>query len=211
MRFVTSALSQLLDALSPPTCATCDAASTATFCDGCREHIEPSATRHLDGVPLITLGRYAPPLSDAIVRFKYEGRAELASRLARLLAHRLEELELPASTVLVPVPLHPRRLASRGYNQAALIASELSQLRHLPCEPRLLMRTRDTEQQVGKARGARLSNASGAFALRKAGPHRVVLVDDVVTTGATVRACAETLALGGIELVAVAALADAAS
>jgi ComF family protein len=211
MGLLTRALSALLDALSPPTCAACDAASTATFCDYCRERIEPSAPRHLDGVPLITLGKYAPPLSDAIVRFKYEGRAELASRLARLLTHRLEWLELPPNTVLVPVPLHPRRLAARGYNQAALIARELSQVRRLPCEPRLLIRTRDTEQQVGKARAARLSNASGAFALRKAGPRRAILVDDVVTTGATVRACAETLALGGIEVVAVAALADAAS
>lgn len=211
MRFLARALTELLDALSPPTCAACDVPSTAAFCDHCREQIQPPTTRHLDGAPLITLGKYAPPLSSAVVRFKYEGRAELAGNLARLLCHRLEQVTLPPSTVFVPVPLHPRRLATRGYNQAALLARELARARGLPCEPRLLMRTRDTEQQVGKAREARLTNLRGAFVLRKRGPSRAVLVDDVVTTGATVRACAETLALGGIEVLAVAAVAQAPS
>ena len=209
MQFLLRALSGLLDTLAPPACAACDAPSNVVFCDECRERIAPSAERRLLGVPLITLGRYAPPLSDAIVRLKYEGRAELAKGLGRILTHQLEALALPASTSFVPVPLHARRLAERGYNQAALIAHELARGGRRPCEPRLLIRTRDTEQQVGKARDARLTNARGAFALRKSGPRRAVLVDDVVTTGATVRACAETLALGGIELVAVAALAEA--
>jgi ComF family protein len=210
MRFsIARPLSALLDALAPPTCAACDAPSSAAFCDDCRERIQPTAARLVDGVPLLTLGRYAPPLSAAIVRLKYEGRADLARGLGQLLTHRLESLDLPPSTVFAPVPLHPRRLASRGYNQAALIARELSRAKRLPYAPRLLARTRDTEAQVGQARAARLTNASGAFALRKAGPGRAVLVDDVFTTGATVRACAETLALGGIELVAVVALAEA--
>jgi ComF family protein len=158
---------------------------------------------------LIALGKYAPPLSRAIVRLKYQGRADLGPRLGRLLAAELEGLELEPHTVIVPVPLHARRLAARGYNQAALIAHELSKARALPWQPRLLARQRDTAHQVGKARAARLANADGAFALRQAGPRHALLVDDVVTTGATVRACAETLALGGIAVVAVAALAEA--
>lgn len=210
MQLLAHALSSLLDALAPPRCAACDALSSSTFCDACPRPASPPPPRLLGGVPLITLGRYVPPLADAIVRFKYEGRAELAAGLARLLAHELAELALPEQTAFVPVPLHPRRLATRGYNQAALIARELGRARGLPCEPRLLQRTRDTEHQVGKGRTARLTNASGAFALRKAGPRHAVLVDDVVTTGATVLSCAETLALGGITVVAVAALAEAA-
>ncbi len=209
MKFLRRALSALLDTLAPPACAACDAPSSVVFCDGCRERLEPSGVGSIHGVPLVTLGRYAPPLSAAIVRLKYEGRAELASGLGRLLTDRLEALALPPRTAFVPVPLHARRLAERGYNQAGLIARELARGGKLPCEPRLLVRTRDTERQVGKGRAARLTNASGAFALRKAGPRCAVLVDDVVTTGATVRACAETLALGGIELVAIAALAEA--
>lgn len=209
MRLLARLVDGLLDALAPPTCAACDAESRGAFCEGCAARLEPAALRRFEGVPLITLGKYAPPLSSAIVRLKYECRPELARCLGRLLARQLEPLALAPGTAFVPVPLHARRLATRGYNQAALLARELARFRALPCRPRLLMRTRDTEHQVGKARRARLTNARDAFALRQAGPKRVVLVDDVVTTGATVRACAETLALGGIMVVAVAALAEA--
>jgi ComF family protein len=201
-------VSGLLDVLAPPGCTACDAPCGATFCDACGAPA-PAATRSLDGLPLIVAGAYAPPLSTAIARFKYEGRPELSRYLSRLLAPGLLGLELCPTTVLVPVPLHPRRLATRGYNQAALLAQELASKRHLACEPRLLLRTRETERQVGKARAARLTNASGAFALRRSGPDSVVLVDDVVTTGSTVRACAQALAAGGVRVVAVVALAHA--
>jgi len=209
MRLFARLLSELLDVLAPPACAGCGVASRAAFCEPCWARIEPPSPRWFDTAPLLALGKYAPPLSEAIVQLKYEGRAELAGSLGRLLARELEALRVEPGTVVVPVPLHARRLATRGYNQAALIASELARARGLRCEPRLLIRTRDTERQVGKSRAARLTNASDAFAVRKAGPRCAILVDDVVTTGATVRACAKTLALSGIAVVAVLALAEA--
>jgi ComF family protein len=210
MTFLARALAPLLDALAPPTCAGCGAPTAAPFCDTCGPITSAGPARHIEGAPLIALGRYAPPLSSAIQRFKYEGRAELAPLLARLLSRVLEPYELPTATAFVPVPLHPRRLARRGYNQAALIAQQLARARRLPWEPRLLLRTRDTEHQVGKARTARQTNANDAFELRKAGLQRAVLVDDVVTTGSTVTACVRALARGGVEVVAVAALAQTA-
>jgi ComF family protein len=210
MTFLSRAVAQLLDALAPPSCAGCGAPTTNPFCDACGPIADPAPARRIEGAPLIALGRYAPPLSSAIQRFKYERRAELAPILARLLSRVLEPYELPSATAFVPVPLHPRRLATRGYNQAALIAQELARARRLPCEPRLLLRTRDTEHQVGKARAARQTNADGAFELRKAGLQRAVLVDDVVTTGSTMTACVRALARGGVEVVAVAALAQTA-
>jgi ComF family protein len=161
------------------------------------------------GVPLVVAGEYAAPLSTAITRFKYAGRPELSRSLAPLLLSRMEQLHLPADVMLVPVPLHPRRLATRGYNQAALLAQELARRCRWACEPRLLRRARETERQVGKSRTLRLTNARGAFEQRRPGPARVVLVDDVVTTGSTVRACAQALADGGATLVAIAALARA--
>jgi ComF family protein len=209
MGFWRRAISGLLDALAPPTCAACDALTTAVFCDRCGT-VEPApGAPSIDGVRLLVAGSYAAPLSTAIVRFKYAGRPELSRRLARLLVPALRELELTPGTVLVPVPLHARRLANRGYNQAALLAQELSDGAGLDCQPRLLLRTRETERQVGKARSERLTNAQGAFELRKPAARRVVLVDDVVTTGSTVRACAQALTKGGVELTAVVALAQA--
>lgn len=219
MRWIGGALSQLLDALAPPSCAACDAPCSGTFCAQCGAPAPLPLTTapELDGVPLAVAGRYEPPLSTAITRFKYGGRAELSRGLSLLLVPELEQLALTAKVTLVPVPLHPRRLASRGYNQAALLAQELAKLGAWHCDPRLLLRTRETERQVGKSRALRLTNARGAFELRRrierpnppASITRVVLVDDVVTTGSTVRACAQALAEGGVELAAVVALARA--
>ena len=171
--------------------------------------VADTAVHELEGVPLIVAGEYAALLSTAIARFKYEGRPELSRSLAPLLLGQMRQLPLPADAVLVPVPLHPRRLATRGYNQAALLAQELARSCRWACEPRLLRRVRETERQVGKSRSLRLANARGAFEQRRPGPAHVVLIDDVVTTGATVRACAQALAEGGATLVAVAALAQA--
>jgi ComF family protein len=210
MRLLGHALCELLEVLAPTLCAACDERASGAFCDSCRQSAEPTPRgRSLDGVPLVVAGHYAPPLSTAIVRFKYEGRAELSRCLAQVLAPSLAELVLPAGVALVPVPLHPKRLAARGYNQAALLARDLAKATGLSCRARLLQRARETERQVGKARRHRLTNAVGAFTVRQRDVARVVLVDDVVTTGSTVRACAQALAKEGIELVAVVALAQA--
>ncbi len=210
MQLLARVVSELLDVLAPPGCAACDAPCMAAFCDDCGAvSLAPSAVE-LDGVPLLVAGDYAPPLSTAIARFKYSGRPELSRCLGALLTPALERLQLPRDTVLVPVPLHPRRLAARGYNQAALLANELARGSRLACHPRLLRRARETERQVGKSRAERLTNASGAFELRRRpGASTIVLVDDVVTTGSTVRACAQALASGGARLAGVVALARA--
>ena len=209
MELLARALAELLDVLAPPGCAACDGPCGGTFCEACGALAADTEVHELDGVPLIVAGPYEPPLSTAITRFKYGGRPELARCLAPLLLSRVQHLTAPAAAVLAPVPLHPRRLATRGYNQAALLAQELAGRCRWSCEPRLLRRVRETERQVGKSRLLRLTNADGAFELRRPGPAHVVLVDDVVTTGSTVRACAQALAEGGATLVAVVALARA--
>lgn len=201
--------SRLLDALAPPRCVACDAPSVSAFCEQCGEPTRAPRSTLLETVPLVVAGSYEPPLSTAIVRFKYEGRAELSRRLARLLEPGFGGLRLSSATAIVPVPLHPRRLVLRGYNQAALLARELTRGRDLHYAPRLLIRTRETESQVGKLQSARRANTAGAFELREPGPKNAVLVDDVLTTGSTVRACAQALARGGVQLVGVVVLAQA--
>ena len=219
MQLVRHALSLLLNVLAPPACVACDAPCAAVFCPACAELVpsdasEQSEPSEIDGLPLAVVGRYAPPLSTAITRFKYEGRAELGPRLAGLLQSPLATALLTPGTTLVPVPLHPRRLADRGYNQAAVLAAALARQYGLADSPRLLTRRRETARQVGKNREERLANARNAFVVRERSgrnraENRVILVDDVVTTGATVRACAQALRQGGIELAGVLALARA--
>jgi ComF family protein len=211
MKLLGRVVSEILEALSPSACAACDEpALDGAFCAACAAMSQPAAApRTLHGVPVLSAGVYSPPLSTAIVRFKYGGRAELSGVLARLVAPSLVQLAVPPDAVLVPVPLHPKRLAERGYNQAALLAQELARVSGHECRPRLLSRARATERQVGKARSDRLTNIVDAFRVRQRAARRAILVDDVVTTGATVRACAQALTRGGVELCAVVALAEA--
>jgi ComF family protein len=203
-----SLVERALDLLSPASCAACAGprAGEPPFCLTCGEPA-PALPWNVDGVPLVVAGTYQSPLAPAIRRFKFEGHSELASDLARLLASRLRAFALGA-VAFVPVPLHRARLVERGYNQSALLARCLARELGGRATPRALERTHATEQQARLAREARRENVHGAFRVgRGALPERVVLVDDVVTTGATARGCVQTLRDAGSEVVLVAALA----
>jgi len=121
----------------------------------------------------------------------------VAGRLAEALLEDEPTRNLVASSdVLIPVPLHPRRLRERGFNQAALIARELGRRTGRPCGDRALVRRKDTAPQAGLSAAARRRNVDAAFAVRRRGlvaGHVVTLVDDVFTTGATAYACARAL------------------
>jgi ComF family protein len=132
-----------------------------------------------------------------IHELKYRGRRRVAGRLAEaLLEDEPTRTLVGGSDVLVPVPLHPRRLRERGFNQAALIARELGHRTGCPCVDGALVRRKDTAPQAGLSAAARRRNVAAAFAVRRRGlvAGRVVtLVDDVFTTGATAYACARSL------------------
>jgi ComF family protein len=163
-----------------------------------------------DGVPLLVAGTYAPPLAPAIRRFKFEGHAELAPELASLLAGPLRHVGIGPGVSFVPVPLHRARLVERGFNQSALLASALARTSGGRFVPRALERRRATSQQARLGRLEREANVQAAFVARKRGEGRqAVLVDDVVTTGATALACLRTLRQAGFEVSAVVALARA--
>lgn len=200
-----------LDLFAPPSCAACAGprAGKPPFCVTCGEPA-PVLPWTLDGVPLVVAGAYQEPLAPAIRRLKFEGRSELAPELARLLGTRLAVFE-PVGAVFVPVPLHRARLVERGYNQSALLARCLARELGARVGARVLERVRATEQQAQLDRRARGENVRGAFRVRARAPRApVVLVDDVVTTGATARACIAALREAGCEVTLVAALARAA-
>ncbi|MGC8874405.1 MAG: ComF family protein [Chloroflexia bacterium] len=137
-------------------------------------------------------------LQRAVHELKYRGRRVFAEPLGELLAAYLASLGWPVSTI-VPVPLHPRRERSRGYNQAALMARVVAGRLGWPVLERGLTRVRDTRPQVGLDREARLENVAWAFRWEGSDPPgRVVLLDDVYTTGATMEACARTLRQAGV-------------
>lgn len=146
------------------------------------------------------LGVYAGPLRDCVVALKYHGRHRTAERLAiRLLENRGCRGILETADVMVGVPLHADRLRHRGFNQADLLAAALARGYPLAVS-RALVRTRNTGSQTDLSARERRRNVSNAFAVNPDTSLRdatVVLVDDVTTTGATLRECALTLLAQG--------------
>jgi ComF family protein len=190
------------DALSPPACAACDASipSRHVFCAAC------AATVVRDVSPTeeaMAFARFGGAIANALRRFKYEERADLARPLGNLLRRAVQDAGIQADLV-VPVPLHPRRLAERGYNQAALLARSVADQLHAPFAPRALERQRQTAQQARLGREERLANMAEAFDVRDkrlVEAKSVIVVDDVLTTGATLLACRQALIRAGAKQV----------
>jgi ComF family protein len=147
-----------------------------------------------------SFGYYTGELSIAIQQFKFRGRRNLAGHLSALLADAFFRSWGPGEIdLLIPVPLHPRRRRQRGFNQAALLAHGLSRLVSVPCSETALSRVRDTKPQVGLSDSDRLGNVRLAF-LSKPGEienRRLLLIDDVMTTGATISSAAAALRTSG--------------
>ena len=157
------------------------------------------------------VARFDGVMRELIHRLKYSDRHELLNLFAPMMRVAGREL-LKSADCLVPVPLHPWRFWRRRFNQAALLAARLGRNAALPVEMRALRRVRRTVSQVSLSWQERRANVEGAFALdpkrtdHLRGRH-VLLIDDVITTGATVEACARTLKAGRAREVDVLALA----
>jgi len=192
-RFLCRDCLAALKPLVPPICAHCGKPSRAPgLCSDCR--VRPLA---LAGIRAAFV--YEGPLRDAILQFKYRGVSSLADELAPLLCGYLVRRPL-ACDVIVAVPLSADRLKARGYNQAAMLASRMGALLRLPEAPRALRRVRSTGVQARLASWEqRYANVAGAFQAepRWVTGKRVLVVDDVCTTGATLEACGQALKAAG--------------
>jgi ComF family protein len=136
-------------------------------------------------------------LQELLHGLKYRQRKDIGRYLGRRFAQRLQgEQWITGVQAIVPVPLHTKKERQRGYNQSAIIAGAMGAVLGLPVWENAVMRTRHTESQTKKTRSERLANMEGAFAAgtapNLAGSH-VLLLDDVLTTGATLEACARAL------------------
>lgn len=219
----------LLDILFPPLCHGCRTPAhrfPLHLCPDCLEKIPAAASPlcTVCGTPFATGGgidhrcgdcmRTPPPfasaraagrfegiLPDLVHRFKYEHRTFLRRPLGLLMAERLDTFRREvAPDILVPVPLHRRRLRQRGFNQAVLLGRLLEGKWGIPLDPGLLVRHRWTDPQIGLSASERPANVRGAFSVPH--PERVrgrtaLLVDDVCTTGSTIAECAKTLLASG--------------
>ena len=195
--------------ITPPYCACCGYPfeldpGPGTLCAGCLA--TPPPYRRARAVL-----RYDVASRDLILGFKHGDRTEAAPAFARWLA---AGGELSDIDVIAPVPLHWRRLFHRRYNQSALLALGVGRLAGRPVVADLLLRRRPTPPQGHLGSAARRRNVAGAFAVnprRRAGlaGRRVLLVDDVMTSGATIEACCRALSQGGAASVDVLALARA--
>ncbi len=187
--------------LMPPSrCTRCDRpfpSSIATSyspthtCQSCSIR-RPSYTRAW------TLYPYVPPLQEALCLFKYRGNVSLAPTLARLMIDRLPPLD-PVDLIM-PVPLHSRRLREREFNQSLLLADLVGRHLHLPVSCTNLLRTTPSQPQTRLSWKDRLRNLHKAFSLRRPDAivdKRILLIDDVYTTGTTVNECAKALRKAG--------------
>ena len=181
--------------VAPSRCAACDlrVSGGTLFCPPCSTTIEPSDPWTARGGCLAAF-EYGGAIATAIARLKYEDRPDLAPRFSASLVRTARSLR-DAVDLVVPVPLHPRRLADRGYNQAALLAAPVARSLSVRLAPRGLVRLRDTPRQTSLDRRTRLANVASAFRARDPAISgaRVLLVDDVRTTGATLDDCATAL------------------
>lgn len=191
------------------------------YCPRCAATVGPGIPLQDDGCaqcpqPLnrwrrvVRLGPYAPPLRSAVLQWKFRRQDSLVRRLAGMLAQAVTaRCASPPPDLVVPVPSHWLRRLGRGHDQALVLAAALARSLRLPVEG-ALVRVRNTPPQVGLPRTRRLENVRGAFDARRRAAldgARVLLVDDVTTTGATANEATRTLLAAGAADVTLAVLA----
>jgi ComF family protein len=232
---MTSLFGQLLDLIFPPRCAICKKKGQKMICDDCLSkvtYIKPPICR-VCGKPRdkyfagdrcedcsrevmpFTIARsvvlYDGVIKEAIHKFKFEGKKTLSSFLGRFLVEHLKLGEIPVKKidVVIPLPLSRNRERQRGYNQTELLAKEISAQYPIKMDSRSLIKSKDVAPQFELSRVNRLLNIKGAFSCSPLTGKNVLLIDDIYTTGATVREASRALKAAGAGDVYVLTLARA--
>lgn len=209
--------------LFPQLCAGCQQAlnhQETLLCLGCQQELPRCAFHHRsDNAAAMRLAGRLPfqhatsfayfvqggLLQHLLHGLKYQGKKHIGHQLGRLFAWELEAVDwIRSIELIVAVPLHPEKEKLRGYNQAALVAADMAAVLGIPDGSACLRRNRYTESQTQKSREERAQNVAGAFSVVQSGRIKgkhLLLVDDVLTTGATLEAAGEALrAVSGVRL-----------
>lgn len=218
----------LLNLLYPLRCGGCGAVGEGLWCARCLQvtrrfgpgewlrvpslTVETAAGAHT--IPVVSAAPFAEPLRQGVHEFKYNGVPGLAEPFARLMADAWAGASQDATLavdVIAPVPLHPARMRERGFNQSERLAFFVSRAIGAPMSPRALARIRHTEHQARLDAAERRRNVQGAFAADESlcAGRRMLLVDDVLTTGTTLCECAAALLAAGAAQVSALTLARA--
>jgi len=197
--------------LSPPLCRICGAPLPAgenspNTCSRCTESPPPFQV-------CLSVGRYESVLLEAVHALKYRGEIPAGIALGKILSSCVgEHFPVHDYDRVIPVPLHVKRLRKRGFNQSLILARALALDFSLTLDFQSLRRQRHTDPQIGLGRKQREKNVREAFVCTRCNEienSKILLIDDVYTTGSTVRECARVLMEGGAQLVAVATVARA--
>ncbi len=219
--------------LYPRLCEGCSKplmAAEKVLCIGCSLEIPETGYHHIADnetalrfagrIPFVLATSYAWFTNDGLLQhlvhgLKYKNKKETGLYLGRRFGRALKETDWIADIdMIVPVPLHPAKQAKRGYNQSMLIAEGMSAALNIPASDNILLRVRDTESQTNKTRAERVDNMAGAFKRGKNGVRgckHILICDDVLTTGATLEACALALMAGESVKISVATIGIAVS
>jgi competence protein ComFC len=206
-----------------PSCLDKIRAHRSSYCLCCGRFFEGSGEPHLclsclkERPPFAvhrSAGLYQGELKDLILLFKYRGYEILGKPLGRFVFESLQDEESLwwGVEAVIPVPLHPRRKRARGFNQAGVLAKELSKLKGLPLENLVLRKMKNVLPQTSLEREERAKNVRGAYTVlqsRKIKGKTIVLVDDVYTTGSTLKECSRELLRAGAKEVRAITIAQA--
>jgi ComF family protein len=213
---------RILNLFLKSNCPLCDRSAEDIFCRYCRRQLQdcqlpqPDRAWQTDN-PLFAWGKYEGALKQSIAKLKYDGHRSIGDVYGELLATSwLQSMpaNLPTKLIVVPIPLHLEKLKTRGFNQAELIARRFCQLTGHKLDLSL-QRNRSTIAQFGLSRSARQENVAGAFTLAPRSSlnanSTVLFIDDIYTTGATIRSATATLKSRNIQVCGVAAIAAGVS
>jgi ComF family protein len=209
---------QFLNLFLKSNCPLCDRTADYILCRYCQRQLQdsqlttPDRYWH-DDFPLFAWGKYEGAVKRSIGKLKYDGNREIADLYGEWLANSWQQAKFIAllpKLIAVPIPLHPEKIATRGFNQAELIARSFCQTTGYKLDLSL-QRTRSTVAQFGLSKSARQENVAGAFAIDPKSQLQpgatVLLIDDIYTTGATVRSAADVLSARQINVCGVAVVA----